>query len=101
MPSRCDSFAPCGACARFSKSSRTAVHVEAGQLVQAVRVVFMRVLPDGQLDVTDAYSSDWIGVATGQGIKQLGGTGALVLGVHGRRAAVLDAFGLVMAPTDD
>ena len=78
-----------------------AVHVEAGKLVRAVRVVFMRVLPDGQLDVFDAYSSDWIGQVTGQGVKQLGGTGALVLGVHGRRAAVLDAFGLVMAPTDE
>ena len=33
--------------------------------MQAVRVVFMRVLPDGQLDTTDTYSSDWIGEVTG------------------------------------
>jgi hypothetical protein len=78
-----------------------AVDVEAGRFVQAVRIVFMRLLPSGQLDVTDAYSSDWIGEDKGQDVKQLGGTGALVLGVHGRRAAVLDAIGLVMAPTDE
>jgi len=73
-----------------------ALDVEAGKLVHAVRVVFMRLKPDGQLDPSDSYKSDWIGASAGGPAKTLGGDGKKVIGLHGRRGAVLDAVGLVL-----
>jgi hypothetical protein len=73
-----------------------AIQVDADQFVNAVQVVFMRVTSDGQLDKNDSYTSDWIGDASGKPPVKVGGTGAKVIGVHGRKAAVLDAVGLVM-----
>ena len=71
--------------------------VDGKDLVCAVKVVFLRVRPDGTLDRTDSYSSEWLGKPAGQAIKTVGGTGSKVVGVHGRRGAVLDAVGLVLA----
>jgi len=73
-----------------------AIDVETGNLVHAVRVVFMRLKPDGQLDPSDSYKSDWIGASADGPAKTLGGDGKKVIGVHGRRGAVLDAVGLVL-----
>jgi hypothetical protein len=73
-----------------------AINVDVGESVNAVQVVFMRATPDGRLDKTDLYTSDWIGQPSGSPAKTLGGTGAKVLGVHGRRGALIEAVGLVM-----
>ena len=72
-----------------------AIEVDAGQFVHAVRVVFMRITPEGRLDPDDTYTSDWLGHPAGNTPKTLGGTGEKVIGVRGRGAAVLDAVGLV------
>jgi len=75
-----------------------ALRVDATTLVHAVQVVFMKVLPDGRLDPKDPYTSDWIGRPSGGPAKVVGGTGQAIVGVCGRRGAVIDALGVVMAP---
>ena len=64
--------------------------------VATLSSVFTRLLPDGRLDKTDSYTSDWIGEPSEKPPQTLGGTGAPVLGVYGRKAAVLDAVGLML-----
>ena len=77
------------------------LNVDAGQFVNAVRIVFMRVTTDDRLDPSDSYTSEWIGQPTGGEPTSMGGTGARVTGVHGRRAAILDAIGLVFGSDSD
>jgi len=91
--------APAGGQAVLAKEGYAVggLRVDGKDLVYAVKVVFLRVKPDGALDKTDSYSSEWIGKPTGQAPKTVGGTGSKVVGVHGRRGAVLDAVGLVLA----
>ncbi len=74
------------------------VNVDTGAFVQAVQVVFMRVTADGRLDPADSYTSDWLGKKSDEQVISLDGGGTPVLGIHGRRAAVLDAVGLVLKP---
>jgi hypothetical protein len=74
-----------------------AVKVEAGHFVDAVQLVFMRIGDDGRLDPSDSYTSEWLGFHSGgKPSVTLGGTGAIVLGVCGRGAAVVDALGLTI-----
>jgi len=73
-----------------------ALKVHAGQYVNALQVVFMRVTADGRLDPDDSYTSDWIGTPGSGEPKMVGGTGERVIGIQGRRAAILDAIGLVL-----
>jgi hypothetical protein len=68
--------------------------VHASGSVHGVQVVFMAIQPDGKLNPADLYTSDWIGVSS-PSATSLGSTGARVLGLHGRLAAILDAVGLV------
>ncbi|MGO8747318.1 MAG: hypothetical protein ACLQNE_15135 [Thermoguttaceae bacterium] len=72
------------------------IDVDAAEYVLAIRVVFMRIDPNGRLQANDAYKSDWIGRPRGTAPKLLGGDGSRVVGVYGRGAAVLDAIGLVI-----
>jgi hypothetical protein len=72
-----------------------AVEVDASKLVNAVRLVYMRVGDDGLLDPNDSYQSDWLGKPTGRKPRLLTGNGKPVIGIHGRRLAMLDAVGLV------
>jgi hypothetical protein len=77
-----------------------ALKVDAGTLVNAVQIVFMKAQPDGRLDPKDSYTSDWLGRPSGREPKVVGGKGQAVVGVHGRRGAVIDAIGLVLAPAE-
>jgi hypothetical protein len=43
-----------------------ALEVDADQYVDAVALVFMRLTPEGDLDPSDSYTSDWIGKPTGK-----------------------------------
>jgi len=74
-----------------------ALRIHAGTLVHAVQVVFMRQQQDGRLDPDDAYDSPWVGTPSHGEAITVGGQGVPVIGVHGRRAAVIDALGLVLA----
>lgn len=74
------------------------VSVATGAFVQGVQITFMRVKADGTLDTADSYTSDWLGERSDQPATALDGGGTPVVGIHGRRAAVLDALGLVLKP---
>jgi hypothetical protein len=73
-----------------------ALEIDAPKYVSAVRVVFMRLGADGRLDPNDSYKSDWIGTPSATPTRTVGGDGKKVIGVQARRAAVLDALGLVV-----
>lgn len=73
------------------------LNVEASPYVAAVQLVYMRLQPDGRLDPSDTYTSDWLGTRSDAPARSLGGNGAPAIGVQGRRAAILDAVGLVFA----
>jgi hypothetical protein len=74
------------------------LNANAGQYVHAVQIVFVRVTPNGKLDPSDSYTSDWLGTKTDATTTELDGRGTPVIGVHGRKAAVVDAIGLVLKP---
>ncbi len=74
-----------------------ALRIHASTLVDAVQVVFMRQQQDGRLDPGDAYDSPWVGTPSHGEAVTVGGQGIPVIGVHGRRAAVVDALGLVLS----
>ncbi len=69
--------------------------IDAPKYVSAVQVVFYRLKDDGQLDPNDSYTSDWLGTPSGKEVPVIEGAGKQVIGIHGRRGAVLDALGLV------
>jgi hypothetical protein len=56
----------------------------------------MRIKPDGSLDPADSYRGEWIGNPTGRPIQTVNRSGKRIIGICGRRAAVLDAVGLVV-----
>jgi SLA1 homology domain 1, SHD1 len=72
-----------------------ALKVAAGDLVTSLQVVYMRIKPDGRLDPADSYEGELVGDPAGKTPVVIGGTGAPVFGIYGRRGAVLDAVGLV------
>jgi hypothetical protein len=74
------------------------LNVNAGQYVHAVQIVFARVTADGKLDPADSYTSDWLGTKTDASTTPLDSRGAPIIGIHGRKAAILDAIGLVLKP---
>jgi|GEM_PF-929212 len=76
------------------------LEVDGEKYVDALRVIFVR--RDGdRIDATDHYQSDWIGVATGRPLQQLGGHGEKVVGVYGHKGMNMDAIGLLFAPPKD
>ncbi len=72
-----------------------ALEVDAATYVEAVRPVYMRIKPDGHLDPADSYRGEWIGTPSGRPTRTVDGGRSKVIGICGRRAAVLDAVGLV------
>jgi hypothetical protein len=72
------------------------VHVVSGKLVTAVRFIFVRQNTDGTLDKSDFYLSDWIGDPEGKTHQVLGDGSTPVIGIYGRRGAVINTLGLVL-----
>ena len=66
--------------------------------VGGVRLIFVQVRPDGQLDPKQRYLSDWAGSNQDLKAPVVGDGVHLVIGVHGRAALGVDALGLVLAP---
>lgn len=75
----------------------TGLEVDAEKFVTAARVVFARQIADGQLDASDTYKSDWIGTPTDKPTQVLGGGTSPLTGIYGRRGALIDALGAVVA----
>ena len=70
--------------------------VEGAELVEAVQIEFTRQKADGTLDPADTYTSDWLGAPAGGASSKLSGGTRRVIGIQGRRGAVIDALGLVL-----
>jgi hypothetical protein len=73
------------------------LEIDAADLVYAVKVVFVRHQADGSLDTADTYTSDWLGTPSGNAPKKLTSSNQPIIGIHGRKGAVMDAVGLVVA----
>ncbi len=74
-----------------------ALEVDAKRFVNAMQIVFMRLNPDGSLDPSQSYTSQWIGFRTSsRTTKTISGKGALVVGIYGRHGAILNAVGLIV-----
>src|SRR5204863_4830275 len=61
---------------------------------KAFKVVFMRIAGTG-LDPADSYQSPWQGEKGSGAEVKLGGDGSYIIGIQGRCATDIDAFGLV------
>ncbi|MFO8014023.1 MAG: hypothetical protein R6X20_12050 [Phycisphaerae bacterium] len=72
-----------------------ALEGQAGARVDSLRFTFMRVR-GGRLDAGDTYRSEWFGGKHAKA-KRIGGSGRLVVGIHGRCGYDLDAVGLIEA----
>jgi hypothetical protein len=72
------------------------LHVVAGELVNAVRIIFVREQSGGSLDKSDHYLSEWIGDPEDKPFKVLGDGQTRVIGVCGRHGAVKNAIALIL-----
>ncbi|PHS13738.1 MAG: hypothetical protein COA78_06510 [Blastopirellula sp.] len=71
------------------------VNVNSTEFVHAVRLLFMKIKPDGSLDSSDQYISDWLGTPVGNSSKSILGNGKKVIGIKCCKGAVIDSMGLV------
>lgn len=71
------------------------IHVDGTEFINAVSVIFMKIKPDGTLDPEDSYNSPWLGTPHEKKATTISGGGKVVVGVHGRAQAAMDAIGLV------
>ena len=94
-----DRSAPLGAWGVVAKDGYVVggLEIDAADLVYAVKVVFMRQNADGSLDAADTYTSDWLGTPSGNAAQKLTSGDQPIVGIHGRKGAVMDAVGLVLA----
>ncbi|MHC4740981.1 MAG: hypothetical protein ACYS8Z_03665 [Planctomycetota bacterium] len=74
-----------------------AIHVWAGEFVDGVTLEFMKLKDGRSLQLSDSYKADIIGRETTAAAKIIKSDGRLVIGLHGRGAAVMDAIGLVLS----
>ncbi len=72
--------------------------VKAGNLTHAMRVIYYKLKPDGTLDPSDTYQTEWLGntAVAGDTETTLAGNGRLVIGTTLRAGAVLNAISLVL-----
>lgn len=73
-----------------------AIHVWAGEFVDGIKLVFMKLKDDTSLQLSDSYEADTIGSATTGTAKIITSDGRIIVGFHGRRGAVMDAIGLAV-----
>jgi hypothetical protein len=94
-----DRSAPLGAWGVAAKEGYVVggLEIDAADFVYAVKIIFVRQQADGSLDAADSYTTDWLGAPAGNAPQKLTSGSQPVIGVHGRKAAVMDAVGLVTA----
>ena len=73
-----------------------AIHVWASEFVDGITLEFMKLNDDTSLQLSDSYEADTIGSATTGTAKIITSGGRIVVGLHGRHGAVIDAIGLVV-----
>jgi hypothetical protein len=72
------------------------LQIVAGDLVNAVRVVFCRLQPEGALDQSDSYLSEWIGNPGSVTPVEISAGNSPVIGLCGRQGAVKNALALIV-----
>jgi|GEM_PF-68085 len=75
-----------------------AIKVSGDKYVSHLQFVFMKLKEDGSLDPDDTELSEWIGGKPSSFVTTISGKGKRVIGLHGKRAVVMDAVGLLLAP---
>jgi hypothetical protein len=70
--------------------------IHTGKFVDAIRLQFRRIKPDGTLDPADASAGEWIGTPGAGAPQMLGNDGRTVLGIHLQQGAIINALALVM-----
>ncbi len=73
-----------------------AMEVHAQRYVNALKVVYMKIKPDGTLDSSDSQASEWIGYPGSGAPITLGGDGRRVIGLNIRQFGVVDGVALIM-----
>jgi hypothetical protein len=72
-----------------------AAKVRTFNYVNAIRLTYMRIKDDGQLDPEDFYKGAWLGFRGGKEFE-ITGKGAPIIGIHARQGLILDAVALVV-----
>jgi hypothetical protein len=72
-----------------------AAKVRTFNYVNAVRLTYMRIREDGQLDPADFYKGEWLGFRGGKEYE-ITGEGAPIIGIHVKQGIILDAIALVI-----
>lgn len=73
-----------------------AMEVHAQRYVNALKVVYMKIKPDGTLDSSDSQASEWIGYPGSGAPITLGGDGRRAIGLNIRQFGVVDGVALIM-----
>jgi len=73
------------------------VNVQSIRYVNAVQLVYMKLLPDGRLDAADSYTSDWFGHPGNGTESTLAADGRKVIGIVSQQGAILNGVALVTA----
>jgi hypothetical protein len=72
------------------------LQVRAGEVVNCVQIIFMRINPDGiSLNPQDFYVTDWLGGEGGGKPREISARGRMVVGVTGSTGDVVDSIGLI------
>ena len=74
----------------------TGLNVDVDDSVRAIQVVFTRGNIN-QIDAASQYTSDWIGIQTGNKVTRLSGNGEFAVGIYGRRGLTLYVVGLLLS----
>ncbi|PHS13739.1 MAG: hypothetical protein COA78_06515 [Blastopirellula sp.] len=73
------------------------INVNATKYVHAVRLLFLKIKPDGSLDPDNRDITDWLGIPESSDTQSILGNGKPVIGFKVRKGAILDSVGLVFA----
>jgi len=72
------------------------VQVQSLRFVDAIRLVFHKIKPDGTLDPADSYESEWFGFPGDKAPKVLSSGGKPVIGIKCQQGAILNGLALVV-----
>jgi hypothetical protein len=76
------------------------LEVDADKLVNALRIIFVRIGDDQKIVAGDTYTSEWIGKPTGRAVRTIDAGGKLVVGYQigqpGKDAPAIVSIGLAL-----
>ena len=75
-----------------------AIRIWGTDFVNGLQLVFMKLKDDGTLDPDDIREGKWLVRSPEADFQTLSGEGHLLCGIHGRKALIIDALGIVIQP---